>query len=158
MPNTAKPTALKILEGNPGKRAINHREPKPVIGVPDCPAWVSEAGRRHWPALVGLISDMGVMTIADGSAAALLCNALGEYLDACERVDELGVLVEEHKYDKDGNEVASNWKPNPAAVIRSDSWRRVYLMMQQFGLTPSSRSKLHVEKPAEVDEFTKEFG
>ena len=32
-----KPTAVKKLEGNPGKRKLNTKEPNPGKGMPDCP-------------------------------------------------------------------------------------------------------------------------
>lgn len=32
-----KPTNLKILEGNPGKRPLNLNEPKPIPIAPECP-------------------------------------------------------------------------------------------------------------------------
>jgi phage terminase small subunit len=32
-----KPTAIKRLEGNPGKRKLNEMEPKMTVGVPECP-------------------------------------------------------------------------------------------------------------------------
>jgi hypothetical protein len=32
-----KPTALKRLDGNPGKRGYNHDEPVLPEGLPDCP-------------------------------------------------------------------------------------------------------------------------
>ena len=39
-----KPTAMKKLEGNPGKRKLNTKEPMPEKGMPDCPRWLlSEA-------------------------------------------------------------------------------------------------------------------
>ena len=31
-----KPTAIKELEGNPGKRKLNKKEPKPDKGMPTC--------------------------------------------------------------------------------------------------------------------------
>ena len=34
------PTAIKELEGNPGKRALNDKEPKPVKKAPACPKWL----------------------------------------------------------------------------------------------------------------------
>lgn len=36
----SKPTALKKLEGNPGKRELNTKEPVPGKGMPDCPKWL----------------------------------------------------------------------------------------------------------------------
>ena len=35
-----KPTAVKKLEGNPGKRKLNKKEPMLGKGMPDCPAWL----------------------------------------------------------------------------------------------------------------------
>ena len=35
-----KPTAMKILEGNPGKRPLNPFEPVPVKGDIKCPDWL----------------------------------------------------------------------------------------------------------------------
>lgn len=35
-----KPTARKTLEGNPGKRKINKKEPIPVKGILTCPEWL----------------------------------------------------------------------------------------------------------------------
>lgn len=35
-----KPTAIKELEGNPGKRKLNKKEPKPDKGMPVCPEWL----------------------------------------------------------------------------------------------------------------------
>lgn len=32
-----KPTAIKELEGNPGKRPLNKNEPKPKQTAPKCP-------------------------------------------------------------------------------------------------------------------------
>ena len=38
-----KPTAVKKLEGNPGKRKLNTKEPVPAKGMPACPGEVDES-------------------------------------------------------------------------------------------------------------------
>ncbi|MDD6036563.1 MAG: response regulator [Lachnospiraceae bacterium] len=44
-----KPTAVKELEGNPGKRKLNKKEPKPEKGMPECPEWLMpEVLQAHW--------------------------------------------------------------------------------------------------------------
>ena len=47
-----KPTAMKELEGNPGKRKLNKKEPIPGKGMPDCPKWLlpdaQEEGKRFF--------------------------------------------------------------------------------------------------------------
>ena len=42
-----KPTALKKLEGNPGKRKLNTKEPMPGKGMPDCPKWLLPEGSEE---------------------------------------------------------------------------------------------------------------
>lgn len=44
-----KPTALKKLEGNPGKRKLNTKEPVPAKGMPDCPVWLMRFYRSVFP-------------------------------------------------------------------------------------------------------------
>ena len=43
-----KPTAVKVLEGNPGKRSLNTNEPKPVKKAPRCPAWLEDEAKKEW--------------------------------------------------------------------------------------------------------------
>lgn len=38
-----KPTAIKELEGNPGKRPLNANEPRPERKAPRCPAWLDRS-------------------------------------------------------------------------------------------------------------------
>jgi len=39
-----KPTAVKKLEGNPGKRKLNTKEPVPAKGMPACSDWLMQEG------------------------------------------------------------------------------------------------------------------
>ncbi|MBT6386690.1 MAG: phage terminase small subunit P27 family, partial [Alphaproteobacteria bacterium] len=48
-----KPTHLKAITGNPGKRPLNRDEPRPEIAVPECPPELSPAAQREWQRLVG---------------------------------------------------------------------------------------------------------
>ena len=41
-----KPTALKLLEGNPGKRPLNEHEPIPPTGKIRCPSWLEEEAKK----------------------------------------------------------------------------------------------------------------
>ena len=43
-----KPTAIKRLEGNPGKRKLNEAEPTLTVGVPECPDYLDEVAKREW--------------------------------------------------------------------------------------------------------------
>ena len=40
-----KPTRIKALTGNPGKRPLNAHEPRPEPALPDCPPELSPAAQ-----------------------------------------------------------------------------------------------------------------
>ena len=43
-----KPTAVKKLEGNSGKRKLNKNEPVPAKGMPTCPDWLMPEAKKEW--------------------------------------------------------------------------------------------------------------
>lgn len=43
-----KPTAMKELEGNPGKHPLNTSEPKPNKKAPACPKWLEPEAKKEW--------------------------------------------------------------------------------------------------------------
>lgn len=43
-----KPTAMKELEGNPGKHPLNTSEPKPTKKAPACPKWLEPEAKKEW--------------------------------------------------------------------------------------------------------------
>lgn len=104
------------------------------------------------------LEGMGILTVADQTAVALLCNALAEYVEAAAEVEENGLTFHDARYDKAGELISETRKANPAVAIRADAWRRVNLMLQQFGLTASSRAKIHAEPKKRIDEFSELFG
>jgi hypothetical protein len=65
-----KPTALKKLEGNPGKRKLNMKEPVPGKGISDCSKWLLPEAKEEWKRLCQKLSEMGVLTEIDMAAFA----------------------------------------------------------------------------------------
>ena len=53
-----KPTAPKKLEGNPGKRKLNTKEPVPEKGMPDCPKWLLPEAKEEWRRLCQKLADI----------------------------------------------------------------------------------------------------
>jgi len=63
-----KPTSLKLLAGNPGKRKINDSEPHFDLSQPSPPPFLSDDAKVEWGRMSGLLYDAGVMTEADGDS------------------------------------------------------------------------------------------
>ena len=65
MPTPRKPTALKILQGNPGKNALNKKEPKYETADLKPPKFLYGAGKAEWKEKAPLLAENGVLTQAD---------------------------------------------------------------------------------------------
>ena len=150
-----KPTALRLVEGNPGKRSIPKNEPKPKRAIPACPAHLSDVGKVAWGRLTVLLDRMGVLTEADTSALERLCDCYSDILICRESLKADGWTYK--TIDAQGNTLI---KGNPAATqLRSaDSQFKSYLI--EFGLTPAARSKVHAtpDDDKKADPLAEFFG
>ena len=70
-----KPTAIKALEGNPGKRELNKNEPKPKKKAPACPKWLDDEAKKEWRRLSKQLEELGILTEVDMTAFAGYCQA-----------------------------------------------------------------------------------
>ena len=142
---TPKPTHLKVVSGNPGKRAINKREPKPKREIPSCPAYLSDVGKVAWGRLGVLLDRMGVLTEADGPALERLCDCYAEILECRQLIKEQGRTYSSIRGIGDENSPIEQvlMKANPAVAMLADADRRFKSYLVEFGLTPAARSKVH---------------
>ena len=85
-----KPTALKKLEGNPGKRKLNTKEPIPAKGMLNCPEWLLPEAKKEWERLADLMNQMGVLTEVDMAAFAAYCQSYARWKEAQEHIDSSG--------------------------------------------------------------------
>jgi P27 family predicted phage terminase small subunit len=131
-----KPTVLRMLEGNPGKRKINAREPKTPAGVPECPDFLDDEARAEWFRTVPVLQEMGLLSRADRSALAAYCTAYSRWVQAEALVKKLGVIV---KSPEKGFPMKS-----PYLTVADQALEIMRKLMVEFGLTPSSRSRIRV--------------
>jgi P27 family predicted phage terminase small subunit len=138
-----KPTAWRRAEGNRGKRAWNHAEPKPPEGTPDCPDHLSEEAKAEWHRLVDTLVRMGVISIVDRAVLAAYCQAYGRWVEAERKLLETPLLFK-----------------TPSGYVQQSPWlnianRQMELMgryMAEIGLTPASRSRIAIMNPADQPE------
>lgn len=90
-----KARALKILEGNPGKRPLREDEPEAVVGRPFQPPGLPVTAAEEWERLAGLLETEHRLTLSDGpmltGAAVAYAGALAarEKLEAAELPPDL---------------------------------------------------------------------
>ena len=77
-----KPTALKLIAGNPGHRPLNKKEPKVayVTGAAKPPKWVKGEAKREWDAQIEYLTKTNKI-LADNelSMLARYCYLHGEF-------------------------------------------------------------------------------
>jgi P27 family predicted phage terminase small subunit len=155
MPNTPgqgrrpKPTALKLVDGTARPDRMNPDEPIPPSGEVKCPVWLHGRARRVWRELEPVLKAMGVLTVADVAMFAALCETQAEFIDAREDVRKRGIEIERKRYDKQGREFYLV-EDNPSVRIASDAGKRLKALMVEFGMSPSSRTRVTAQpKPKE---------
>lgn len=141
-----EPTTLKLLKGNPGKRALNTNEPRPTGCLPKCPEHLSESASEAWHTWATDLEECGIATRLDATAFELLCAAYARYLDAAEKVSQGGAVWVEKGEGKIPKFVYS-----PYWAVMKAEFKNVRAMLQEFGMTPSSRSGVEIaSKPTGV--------
>ena len=143
------PSILKLLRGNPGKRPVNKQEPSPQAGVPDCPSWLTQKAKETWKQIAPILDGMRVLTKADRQALELLCDAYAEYRKARETILKRGLTYTSKT--SEGKII----RPLPEVSIAADASRRLRAMLLEFGLTPSSRSRIQVGSVYHEDSLDK---
>lgn len=148
------PTHLRLVRGNPSKRPINKNEPQPPKGVPPVPKHFDKQGKYWFKRMAEELDAIGVISQLDARALELLVEAYTEYRHHCETLDREGYTYAVYSDDDDdeGKEREIRMiKPHPAAMMKADAWKRLRAMLAEFGMTPSSRSKVSKDKPDDDD-------
>lgn len=129
-----KPTEIKRLTGNPGKRPLNADAPTfPPAEQLRAPRLLSPQARRLWRDLAPVLADAGLLTVADLPALTALCLHFGMLVDAAARVKEEGAIVKN---------VMGELRRHPATSLIDSNSRALKAYLTEFGLSPSSRVRI----------------
>ena len=136
-----KPTALKLLEGTPGKRELNQFEPKPTDGLPICPDWLTDDAKEEWERLASVMNKMGILSEVDQSAFAVYCQTWARWKEAQEHITAEGSTYE----------TEMGIKKNPWVAIANEWQAKLLSVCGEFGMTPSSRSRIVAANSKETE-------
>ena len=138
-----KPINLKLITGNPGKRPLNEKEPKPMVGIPKCPEHLSDSAKEEWERISPELVAMGVLTVSDRAALAAYCQSFATWAEAERLIQEKGIV--EDTFDSEGQPTGT--KAAPAVNIAVKMLQQMRAFLTEFGLTPASRSRIRVGGP-----------
>jgi P27 family predicted phage terminase small subunit len=143
-----KPTAQKLLEGNPGKRPLNTREPALPAAADDIPDEVRSDARAlaEWERVAPMLRQSRVLTAADRGALIALCQQWSLYLDARSKVTSLVVTA------RSGYPM-----PNPYLGVSNKALTHCIKLWAELGCTPSSRSRVSASDAPDASDPFAEF-
>lgn len=131
-----KPTNIRVLQGNPGRRPLPENEPQPPEGEIVPPSTLSPAALEYWKQHEPILLAMGVLTTADVAALAEMCEVEAEFWAARAVVHAEGMFM-----TFEGGRLIEH----PAVKVASDAQKRLMRLQVEFGLTPSSRTRVKAQ-------------
>jgi P27 family predicted phage terminase small subunit len=142
-----KPTAKKKLEGNPGKRKLNKREPKPKVSATITPAKIDELAGAFIAEYLPHVQAMGIFTDADKAALELMSVHYSIAWQAATVIEREGLMLKN----------AFGWAKHPLLQVLRDNSTAFKSYAAEFGLTPSARSRMTVPDAKEFDQLEMEL-
>src|SRR3990167_6403207 len=121
-----KPTALKLLQGNPGKRRLNANEPAPPPASTEPPDWLDELARAFWDEHAPPLIRRGLLTTWDVPMFATACSEHSLWV-------RYTVRINKHPFGK----AAKDW-----SRLRNMALANRDRTLSKFGMSPSDRARL----------------
>jgi phage terminase small subunit len=156
-----KPAEQRILDGNPGRRPVP-KQPEFRPGVPDQPARMSTPARRIWDELVDEMAPVSMLRRVDRRALWQLAEDEALIAEAYAGIWKMTRVLKK--------KAAAEKQELPAGALFSllgmkqgrlamaairDLAARVIIERREFGLTPSSRSRVPAgDKPTDAEPDT----
>lgn len=151
------PTNLKVIRGTAQPCRVNENEPKPEKvkhSLP--PKTLSDAAKKHWRVISKELEACGVLTRVDKDALAVYCELYAQWLEASEMIKKKGIVIADPRYadrktEKGKSMVVPVLSPYFKASMKLSE--QMKQMLCEFGMTPSSRSRIHAETDKPDDDF-----
>ena len=136
-----KPTHLKLVLGNPGKRKLTKAEPAPARARPEPPGHLSDDARHEWVRVSEELFALGMLTNVDRASLAAYCQCYSRWVQAERAITTMaerdlltgGLMIRTQK----GNEIQ-----NPLVGTANVAMAAMMRYAIEFGMTPSARSRL----------------
>lgn len=132
-----KPTALKELQGNPGKRRLNSAEPKPAAAVDlAAPPGLKGDAVDEWNRLAPQLATLKILTDLDRNVLANYCACFGLLQECQAWLVGNGTTIEVETK----NGIFTTQAPQFTQAMKLMA--QMKSLGAELGLSPSSRSNL----------------
>jgi len=144
------PTVLKLVTGNPGKRALNKQEPDPTY-LDDLtpPAWLCPAAKKVWLDLAPKLQTAKLLTEIDVQLLAMGCVSIAQYRRAVKTAG-VDLVRSKNVVDDDGKLISTGEHINPWLIVQSMSFKQAMAVFQQFGMSPAARTRIAINPQGDL--------
>jgi len=151
-----RPTYLKLVTGNPGRRPLNSAEARAVPGLPQPPAELAADARNEWRRVARALHRAGLLAVLDRATLAAYCQAWARWRAAEKALAEMaardpvtsGLLIK----TSNGNAIQ-----NPLVGIANKAAAAMVRYAAEFGMTPSARSRIAAEPKDDGDDPARKY-
>src|SRR6266850_891856 len=144
-----RPTPSAILKARGTYRADRARgEVRGPRGIPRCPAGLDKRAKQCWTQLIPMLLSMGVLSRIDRNAIVRYCIFWSQWHQAQQFVSKNGLVYP----IKDGNGKVKSLAAFPHVAIVSKVGLLLTKFEQEFGMTPSARTRIECSAVEEEDE------
>lgn len=139
-----KATALRMLEGNPGRREFNEAEPFCALPAEKPSAVIMDPLASDEFDRIMAAMPPGVYTALDTTTLGQYALAWSMLVKAQASIDEKGILLESFKLNREGEEISLGFQVNPACKVWKAAAATLIQTSDRLGLSPGVRSRLKV--------------
>ena len=136
------PTKLKVVRGTLRKGRAKGHEPALPVEIPRCPAHLGAEAKREWKRISVDLAGYGLLTRIDRAALALYCEAWGRWVEAERALRTYGVMI---------NAPSGFPMQSPYLAIANKAMEQIRALLTEFGMSPSSRTRVHATPAAAED-------
>lgn len=143
-----KPLELVKLTDYGDHHPINEDAPRPpkVFTLPSPPKWLDTYAKAEWKRMGEVLIRVGVLTETDLPAFAAYCSAYARWRRCEEHMvkvhKEVGAYTDRYKRGR-----------HVEMVTLERSFEQMIRLAQSFGMTPSARTSIKVDRPIDDKDF-----
>jgi P27 family predicted phage terminase small subunit len=144
-----KPTEMKRLAGNPGKRPLNDAEPEPAVEIPEPPEELDSMARQEWDRITRELVAVGCVARLYRAPLAAYCTSYSRWVKAEAKVIETGGDI---CTSKEGGLFFNPWRG-----VADKALATMLATAEMFGLTPSAKSRVKASAVPQIKSALKVF-
>ena len=133
-----RPQPSKVIDLKGGRkhthRPMNKNEPAPEAKAPPMPEGLDDVAKAEWKRMAPVLERLGVLTEIDHGMFEAMCLSYSDWVKYSKMAQDRPIV----KSEKTGYIQVS-----PFITLADKSLKAYMKLAVEFGLTPSSRSRIH---------------